>query len=83
MPLILQKAFIFFRFNLAQTYIEHAKFLPLDEELEDEEKRLDKLKTEKASARIKKETNAALVLERRKKSRDKQEIICSPCLKYA
>lgn len=61
-------------FNLAQTYIEHAKFLPLDEELEDEEKRLDKLKTEKASARIKKETNAALVLERRKKSRDKEHI---------
>lgn len=62
---------VYIRFYLAQTYIEHGKFLPLDEELEEEEKQSEKLKVEKANARIKKEVATALAIERRKKKSEK------------
>lgn len=67
--------FLFFlnRFYLAQTYIEHAKFLPIDEELEVEEKNIEKVKADKASTRIKKEMANAAVLERKKKIREKYD----------
>merc|ERR1711962_603158 len=42
-------------FYLAQTYIEHGKFLPIYEELEEQEKQNSKQKVVKANARIKKE----------------------------
>ena len=61
------------RFYLAQTYIEHAKFLPIDEELEVEEKNIEKVKADKATTRIKKEMANAAVLERKKKIREKYD----------
>ena len=59
------------RFSLCQAYIEHGKFLPLDEELTKEEKAIEKQKSEKAAARLKKETVAATSAERKKKTRER------------
>ena len=71
-------------FYLAQTYIEHGKFLPIYEELEEEEKQNSKQKVVKANARIKKEMANAIAIERRKKSKDKEHIstVCG-CCNYA
>lgn len=59
------------RFSLCQAYIEHGKFLPLDEELIKEEKAVEKQKAEKAAARLKKETAAAVFAERKRKTRER------------
>lgn len=61
----------YFRFSLAQTYIEHAKFLPINEELDAEDRILEKVKTEKATNRLKKEMVSVAALERKKKLKDK------------
>jgi len=62
---------LIFRLYLAQTYIEHAKFLPFDGMLEEEDKQKDKVKNDKASARVKKEMANATMFERRKKRNEK------------
>eukprot|EP00794_Sanderia_malayensis_P015259 gene15259-16834_t len=61
-------------FALCQAYIEHGKFLPLDEELVKEEKAIEKQKAERAAARIKKETTAAISAERKRKSRERENL---------
>ena len=59
------------RFALCQAYIEHGKFLPLEEELENEEKAIEKQKAEKSAARLRKENAAVLNAERRKRTRER------------
>ena len=60
-----------FRLYLAQTYLEHAKFLPYDDMLEADDKENERVKADKASARIRKEMANAVMLERRKRRGEK------------
>ncbi|XP_066929117.1 cilia- and flagella-associated protein 74-like isoform X2 [Clytia hemisphaerica] len=60
--------------HLAQTYIEHAKFIPFDDMLESDDKQSESLKADKASARIRKEMTNAMMLERRKKRTEKEHM---------
>lgn len=63
--------FIIFRFALCQAYIEHGKFLPLDEEFANDEKTLEKQKADKNAARLKKETAAVMNAERKRRTRER------------
>lgn len=72
------KLLFYIRLCLAQTYIEHAKFLPFDDMLENEEKQNEKLKADKACGRIKKEMSNAAMVERKKRNRDKYVIFQHP-----
>ena len=61
-------------FHLAQAYIEHGKFLPLGEQLEEEENMVELQKGEKTAARIKKEVAAVVALERKRRIKDKEQM---------
>ena len=69
--------FVIFRFALCQAYIEHGKFLPLDEEFANDEKALEKQKAEKNAARLKKETAAVMNAERKRRTRERYLIFLS------
>ena len=59
------------RFALCQAYIEHGKFLPLEEEFATDERAIEKQKAEKTAARIKKEHAAVLNAERKRRTRER------------
>jgi len=61
-------------FALCQAYLEHGKFLPLEEELENDDKTTEKQKAEKSAARLRKENAAALNAERRRRTRERENL---------
>ncbi|XP_065062279.1 cilia- and flagella-associated protein 74-like [Rhopilema esculentum] len=61
-------------FALCQAYIEHGKFLPLEEEFATDERAIEKQKAEKTAARIKKEHAAVLNAERKRRTRERENL---------
>ena len=59
------------RFALAQATVEQGKFLLAGQELEKEEKLVEKQKAEWSAVRLRKENMSAAVAERRRRLREK------------
>ena len=60
-----------YRFALAQATVEQGKFLLAGQELEKEEKLVEKQKAEWSAVRLRKENMSAAVAERRRRLREK------------
>ena len=61
----------YYRFALAQATVEQGKFLLAGQELEKEEKLVEKQKAEWSAVRLRKENMSAAVAERRRRLREK------------
>ena len=59
------------RYALAQATVEQGKFLLAGQELERDEKMVDKHKAEQSAARVRKENASAVLAERRRRCREK------------
>ncbi|XP_065655305.1 cilia- and flagella-associated protein 74 isoform X2 [Hydra vulgaris] len=64
-------------FFIAQSYIEHGKFLSYDKDISLDQGKLGILKIEKANNRLKKEMTYAVNIDKKRKAREKEHISAS------